>query len=355
MIFNYKDFFKKIKLPIFNNFEVYFDFGTTETKIAIKDKGIILREPTIVGYNEKINEYIFFGNEAKSIIGKTPDYIKIIKPIINGVISDFDGQTALIKKYLEQSVNLYLQNNFLKPLINGFAVISSIATEIEQKALEEVLYKNNINEVFLIEKAIATAAGCQINIFSHQPNLIIDLGGGLIEISIIGSGGIISQKTLKTAGEAMNKQIYNYLYLKYGVILGEATCENLKINLLNFTNEEKIIPIRGKSLETGLPKTVKIKTSDIKESLLNTFNQVIDATKEIIESTAPEIVDEITENGIILTGGMSRIDGIDKFFSQELKINVYKNNDHLSTINGIIKLAKNKETLAKLIIKKISY
>ncbi len=355
MLVNYKDFFKKFKLPIFNNFEVYFDFGTSETKIAIKDKGIILREPTIIGFNEKINDYIFFGNEAKSIIGKTPDYIKIIKPIINGVISDFDGQTAMVKKYLEQSVYLYFKNSFLKPLINGFAVIPSIATEIEQKALEEVLYKNNINEVFLIEKAIATAAGCGINIFSHKPNLIIDLGGGLIEISIVGSGGIIAQKTLKNAGEAMNKQIYNYLYLKYGILLGETTCENLKINLLNFTENEKIIPIRGKSLETGLPKTVKIKTGDIKEALLNTFHQIIDTIKEIIESIAPEIVDEITNNGIILTGGLSKIDGIDIFFSKELKIDVQKNSDFLSTINGIIKLTKDKEALSKLIIKKISY
>ncbi len=354
MINNYKDLLRKIKPPFFNSLEVFFDIGTTETKIAIKDKGVILREPTVIGFNEKINEYIFFGTEAKSIIGKVPDYIKIIKPVVNGVITDFDGATALISKYLEKSVNLYLKTSFFKPLINGFSVIPSIATEIEQKAIEEVLYKNKINEIFLIEKAIATAAGCQINVFSNEPHLVIDLGGGLIEINIVGSGGIISQRTLKNAGDSMNKQIYNYLYLKYGIILGENTCEFLKINLLNFNNQEKTIPIRGKALENSLPKTVKIKTSDIKEALLVNFNLILDNIKEVIESTAPEIIDEITKNGIFLTGGLSKIEGIEKFFSQELKIDVYKKDSLLTTINGLIELSKNKDLLSKLIIKRIS-
>lgn len=351
-MFNFTNIISKIKLPFFSSFEIYFDFGTSMTKIAIKDKGVILREPTYLGYNVRTNEYLFFGTEAKSILGKTPDFIKIIRPVVNGVISDFDAQVALVKKFLERSVYLYFSNQMIKPLLTGFAIIPTIATEIEQKAVEEVLAKTGLSQVYLVEKPLTTAAGCGINIFSHQPNLIVDLGGGLIELTIVGSGGIISQKTLKNAGDNMNKLIYNYIYLKYGVILGETTCEDLKINLLNFLNDEKSTTVRGKSLETGLPKSVRVKTSDIKEALLTNFNLIIDSIKELIESSPPEIVNEIISRGIILTGGISQIKGLDRFFEQELKINVISHSDyHFASINGLIKLARNKKDLSPIIIR----
>lgn len=349
---NLIDRVSKIKLPFFSNFETYFDIGTSVTKIAIKDKGIILRESTYLAYNQRMKEYLFFGEEAKSILGKTPDFIKIIRPVVSGVISDFDAEVALLKKFLERSVNLYFSNSFIKPALRGIAIVPSIATEIEQKAVEEALYKAGMSQIYLVEKPLATAAGCGINIFSHQPNLIVDLGGGLIEMSIVGSGGIIAQKTLKNAGDQMNKIIYNYVYLKYGIILGEASCEELKINLLNFQDENKLVTIRGKSLETGLPKTVRVKSSDIKESLLTIFNQIVDNIKELIESSAPEIVDEILKRGIILTGGLSKIPGIDKFIASEIKIDVTTTPSfEFATINGLMKLATHQEELSKLIIR----
>lgn len=350
-MYNFTNFFSKFKIPFFTNFEVYFDLGTTETKIAIKDKGIILRKPTILAFNNRSGDYIFFGTEAKEIIGKTPDFIKIIKPISNGVIVDFDSTVALIKKYLDQSVNLYFNNQIIKPALTGIATVPSIATEIEQKAVTESLLKAGLTQIFLIEKSLATAAGAGINIFSHQPALIVDMGSGLIEVAIVGSGGIISEKTLKNGGENMNKLIYNYIYLKYGVVLGEGTCEELKINLLNFTEEEKILTVRGKSLESGLPKSIKVKSSEIKEALLNSFNQIVDAVKEIMENAAPEIVDEVNKQGIYLTGGMARIKGLNNFFNQELKINIIQEEiNYYATIRGIMILAKNKEKLEKIII-----
>lgn len=350
MFSNFTDFIKKIKLPFLDEVEVYFDFGTYETKISIKDKGVILKEPTILAYNSRSNDYLFLGSEAKSIIGKTPEFIKIIKPINSGVIIDFDAQVSLIKKFLERSVNLYFQNQFLKPQVVALTIIPTIATEIEQKALQEALLKAGLNNVFLIEKILATATGCGIDIFSHKPYVVVDLGGGLIEISIVGSGGIIRQKTLKNAGESMNKTIFNYLYLKYGIILGETTCEKLKVNLLNFENEEKIETVRGKSLENGLPKSIKVKTSDIREALLPNFIQIIDAIKEIIESAPPEVINEISNQGIFLTGGLSKIFGIEKFFEKELKISFIKENPY-ATIYGLMQLAKNKDLLDKVIVR----
>ncbi len=350
-MFHFIQKLKKIQLP-FSSVEIYFDLGTSQTKIAIKDKGIILREATYLGFNARMKEYIFFGKEAKSIVGKTPDFIKITRPVINGVISDFDAEVALLKKFLEQSVYLYFSNMLIKPPIRAVTIIPTIATEIEQKAVEESLLKAGSSEVYCIEKSLATASGCNIDIFSHEPNLIVDLGGGLIELSIISSGGIVSQKTLKTAGDHMNKLVYNYVYLKYGIILGEATCEGLKIELLNFSNDEKTTTIRGKSLETGLPKSVRITTSDIKEALLSNFNQVVDGIKELIESSPPEILDELLQRGIILTGGLAHIDGIDRFFSNEIKIEVYKAADvENATINGLMKIARNPDYITKLSVR----
>lgn len=348
---NLTDIFKKIKLPFFANFEIYFDLGTSTTKIAIKDKGIILREPTFLGYNSRIKDYSFTGTEAKTILGKTPEFIKVVRPIVNGVISDFDAEVFLLQKFLERSIYLYSRNNMIKPMMIGIATVPTIATEIEQKAVKEALLKIGMSQVFLVEKPLATAAGTGTNIFLHEPTLIADLGGGLIELSIVGSSGILSQKTLKNAGDQMNKVIYNYVYLKYGIILGETTCENLKTEVLNFNDVEKIVVTRGKSLENGLPKSVKIKSSDINEALRSSFNQIIDAIKELIENSPPEVVDELMQKAVILTGGLSRIAGIDKFFEEELKLNVYCCDKYeYTTINGLMKLTASEEVFSKILI-----
>lgn len=348
---NLDEILKKIKLPFFNTLEVYFDLGTSVTKIAIKNKGLILREPTYLGYHTRLKNYVFFGSEAKAILGKTPDFIKVVRPIINGVISDFDAQVALLNNFLERSAHLYSANKIIKPVVNGIAITPITATEIEQKAVEESLIKAGLSQVLLIEKPLATATGCQIDVFKHEPHLIVELGGGLNELSIVGSGGIISYKTLKNAGDYMNKLIYNYIYLKYGLILGESTCEDLKINLMGFTNEDKTVAVRGKSLESGLPKSIRVKNSDIKEALLSNFNLVVDSIKEMIESAPPEIVDEIMKRGIIITGGVSKIKGIAGFFENEIKIKVVVSPQYeYSTIYGLMNLATNEDKLSRLIV-----
>ncbi len=341
---------KKIHLPFFSSMRTYFDLGTSNTRIAIQNKGIVLREPTYLGYNSRTKEYIFIGNEAKVIVGKTPNFIKIMRPVINGILSDFDAEVALTSYFVQKAIYPYFaQNRLLKPTVTGLASVPSIATEIEQKAVEEALNKAGCSKIYLIEKPLATAAGCGFDIFSHHPYFIIDMGAGLIELSIISGGGIIAQRTLKNAGEHMNKLISNYMYLKHGIMLGEKTGEDLKIELLNFANEEKTMTVRGKSLETGLPKSVRIKTSDIKEALLTTFNQIIDSAKELIEISPPEIADDIFDTGITLCGHVAGIPGLDQYFAQELKIEVFKA-EHWAdaTIYGLIRLDKNPDNLFKL-------
>jgi len=349
-MFNIIENIKKIKLPFLSNFQLYIDFGTSYTRIGIKDKGVVLNEATILGLNTKTNEYLFFGSEAKKIIGKVPDFIKIIKPIINGTINDFDGQLALTKRLVEKALAPYIKNfSLIMPSISAVASIPYTATEIEQRALEEVLNKAGVGYTALIEKPVATAIGCGFNIFEHNPVFIVDMGGGLIEMAILSGGGVVVQKTIKSAGDNMNKLIYNYSYLKNGIILGETTCEDLKMKLLNYENTNKTLIVRGKSLETGLPKSVKINTSDIQEALSVNFNQILDSIKELVELALPEIVDEIYEKGIVLTGGLSNIPGIEKFFETELKIKVKSTeNPNVSTVNGLVRIGRRKEMINRL-------
>ncbi|OGK13009.1 hypothetical protein A3A93_04030 [Candidatus Roizmanbacteria bacterium RIFCSPLOWO2_01_FULL_38_12] len=343
--------FTNIRLPFFSSLYTYFDLGTTNTRIGIKNKGVTLTEPTYLGYNSRIKDYIFFGAEAKTIVGKTPDFIKIIRPIVNGILYDFDAEVAYLQKMMEKSVDPYLsQYRFIKPPIRGISAAPTIATEIEKKAVEEALEKIGCSEVFVIEKSLATVAGCGFDIFSHEPHFVIDMGGGLIELSIISGGGIVSQRALKTAGDNMNKLIGNYTYLKHGIVLGEATCEDLKIKLLNFTKDEKTTNVRGKSLETGLPKTIKLKSSDIREALMSQFHHIVDAAKELIELSPPEIADAVFKNGIVLTGNLAAVAGVHDFFIQELKIDTYVADNYANaTILGMMKLDKDQNTVYKLI------
>lgn len=346
----------KLKDSLFSNFDVCFDIGTTNTRIAVRNKGIVLRESSCLGINLNTKEYIFFGEEAKHIIGKTPHFIKIIQPVVTGVVSDFDAEVALILKFFNKSVEPYFHSyRLIRPALRAIASVPYIATEIERKAIEEVMYKVGFQSVCLIESSLASAIGSRIDIFSHKPHLIVDLGGGLIQITIISGGGIVSEKTLKTAGNHMNHGIAHYAYLKHGIILGEATCESLKNNLLDFSNDgNQTELVRGKSLENGLPKSIRIRSSDIKEALINNFLQINDAIKELIEGSAPEVVDEIYENGIILTGGLAKIKKIDLFFKQELNIKVFTNDSPSETIiNGLLAIAKNETHLNTLTIPKI--
>lgn len=351
---NFIQYLKKFKLPFFSTFDVCFDLGTCNTRIAIKGKGKVLSEPTYIGLNNSSKEYIFFGSEAKTILGKTPEFIKIIRPVISGVISDFDAEVSLLHKFIQKSVDIYFRNfSLLKPRLRAIASVPYSATEIEQKAVEEVLFKVGFSSIHLIEKPIAAAIGAGINIFYHHPHLIIDMGGGLIEMSIVSGGGIVAEKTIKTAGDSMNHSLANYIYLKYGLILGETTCEHLKIYLLNFKQKNKTFTVRGKSLENGLPKSVRIKSSEVKEALFGSISQIIDSVKELIDISPPEVVDEIYERGIILIGALANIEGIDNFLSGELKIDVMIAADpDDAVIRGLLKLNNNQD-LVRLSIPKI--
>lgn len=332
--------------------DVAIDMGTSKTRIGIFDKGIVLREPTFIGLNTKTHDYIFCGNEAKELFGKSPNFIKIVKPMVGAVISDFDASVGLLNYFVNKAVKIYFNKSLIHPKINCFCACATSSTEVEQKALREALNKVGFSDVFIVEKPQATAYGANIPIFSNNPFFLIDMGAGLIEMAIIVSGGIVAYKSIKNAGDYMDRLIYNYLHLKYGIIIGEQTAENLKINLFNLTGTDKIIPVRGKSLENGLPKSVRVGSGDIREALINSLNQIIDGAKELMETVPPELIDGIIKNGIILVGAQSGVIGIDKYISNELKIpaTVFDRAED-ATILGLLKLINDTKNLDRILIK----
>jgi rod shape-determining protein MreB len=341
----------KFKVPFLSPFVVCIDLGTSFTRLAIKGKGIVCKHASYLGYHGQSGEYIFYGDEAKKIIGKTPEFLKIIKPITNGVITDFDGAIALITYLVKEYLSPYLNSYFLRPPLQAVSAITRNATEIERKALEELLIKVGFSQVFIVEKSIAIASFIKNNIFSHHPILIIDLGGGLVEISVVSGGGIIASKILKNGGDYFLQQIIHYLYLKYGISIGLNTSEALLVQLLNFNQEEKQMVVRGKSLENGLPKSIKVKTSDIKEALAPVFINIFEATKELIEILPPEVVDEIYKNGIFLTGGIANTPQIHQYFSKGLKIQATVLDKPENILSyGLLKIVDDDEKLRKLAV-----
>ncbi len=333
--------------------DVVIDLGTSNTRIGIFEKGIVLREPSYIGLNKKTNEYLFFGTEAKEIYGKAPNFIEVTKPIEHSIISDFDSTVLLVRHFTQKGVHPFFgTRGLLRSKLSCYSVAPTSSTEVEQKAIIESLMKADMGSVSIIEKPLATAAGAKLQIFSKNPLFIIDMGGGLIEIAVIIMGGIVAYKTIKLAGEHMDKLIYNYLHLKNGIIIGEQTAEHLKIALFNLTDENNMLTVRGKSLENGLPKSIRVKSSEIREALINNFNQIVDTIKELMETIPPEIIDGIIKNGATITGGLANIKGLESYISNELKIPVtIPDNPQDATINGLLHLLQDKERFNKLFIK----
>jgi len=338
---------------LFGEAQIVFDYGTCNCRIGICNKGVVLREPSFVGQNTKNGEYFFFGTEAKEIYGKAPNAITVIQPIQNSIISDFDSGVALAKHFISKSVYpFFSKNKLIKTRLLAMSSVPASASEVEQKALSELLIKAEVSSVKLIEKPLATAAGANLSIFTKNPVFTIDIGGGQVEMAVIVMGGIVVYKLLKTAGLHMDKMLSNYLHLKNGIIIGDQTAEQLKIGLFSFDDSDKHQTIRGKSLENGLPKSMRVRSLDVREALIGAVNHIVDTAKELLETVPPEIIEGIVKSGIVLTGGGAQIKSIDRYISQELKIPVYiAENPQDCTINGLLALCQDKTHTDRLFIR----
>jgi len=353
--------------------DIGIDLGTANTLVWVKGKGIVVREPSVVAMHKKTKKVIAIGAEAKKMVGKTPASIITIKPLRGGVISDFDATTAMISHYI-QAVHEYgtiMPTTWSRPRV--VIGIPSSVTEVERRAVWESALAAGAREAFLIEEPMAAAIGEGISVFTSTGSMVADIGGGTTEIAIISLGGIVVGKSLKVAGDDMDSAISHYIRLRHGLIIGEKTAEDLKTKIgsayqaklkvkspaspaggekLKVDGEkpegegleikiqagnglksgEKMAVIRGRDIETGLPKSLRITEVEVREALSPVIAEIINGIADVLEESPPELTSDILEHGILLTGGGSLLPGLDHLIVERTHIPVIRSDDPLTTV-----------------------
>jgi len=297
--------------------DIGIDLGTTNSLVYLKQRGIIIDEPTLVAINTKSGQLLAIGDDAKKMLGRTPAHINVIKPLINGVVSDFE-MTQEILRYFFKKIN---KNSFLNynRLVIG---IPTNLTEVERKSVEDAAVAAGANKIFVIEEPIAAVLGARLPVKEPTANMIVDIGGGTTEIAIISLEGIVTAKSLKIAGDRLNDEIIRCIRDEFKLVIGEPTAEELKITIGSaIPLDEKLeMSVRGRDLSTGLPREAIVKHGQIRVALNASISSFIDAIKETIELTPPELVGDILKQGIHLCGGGSLLKGIDYRIEKEIGV-----------------------------------
>lgn len=328
-----KNYFNKFTSGLSQDIGV--DLGTANCLVYVRGRGIILSEPSVVAVNKKTNQVLAIGREAEKMVGKTPGHIVAIKPMVSGVISDFEVTEQMLRYLLQraQSEKFYLLKS---RVIVG---IPSGVTEVEKKAVIDATKSAGAREVFLIEEPMAAAIGARMLVHEAAGNFIVDIGGGTTEVAVISLGGIVVAKSLRIAGNKLNQDIIGYAQEKYKLLIGERTAEKIKISIgvVYFEkeppkNEIKEMPMRGRNLVTGLPEEVIINQIDVKKAMERSINQIIAEIKNTVEITPPELLSDIMKRGISLAGGGSLLRGLDKLITKETKIPCHVMEDPMTAV-----------------------
>ncbi|PIY95516.1 MAG: rod shape-determining protein [Candidatus Kerfeldbacteria bacterium CG_4_10_14_0_8_um_filter_42_10] len=318
--------------------DIGIDLGTANTLVYVKDKGILINEPSIVAINTRTDQILAVGNDAKNMIGKTPAHIVASHPLADGVISDFEVTEKMLKHFIEK---VHRESFSVLPRPRIVIGIPMGVTEVERKAVEDAALNAGARQVFLIEEPMAAAIGARLPIQTSTGNLVVDVGGGTTEIAVISLGGIVTWKSLRIAGNELDSNIIQYARDKFNLLLGEKTAEQIKIEVGSAYPEKEVreTKMRGRDLISGLPKEVAINSTQIQEALSRTIRIFVENIKSTIETTPPELVADIFERGIVLTGGGALLRGLDKVISLETGIPVHIIDDPLTAVvrgTGII-------------------
>ncbi len=320
-------------VPKIFNYDIGIDLGTTKTLVYAKDKGILVHEPTVVAINNKTNQIIAVGKEAYEMIGKTPPHITASRPLTNGVISDFEIAEKFIR-YLLQKIK---RKGILNSIFDWPRLIISIptgGTEVEKRAVEDAAKNAGAKEVYLIEEPMAVALGNRWPVLESNGILVADIGGGTTEVAVISLGGVVISKSIRIAGNKLNEDIIYYFRDKFKIAIGEKTAENIKIILGSAidlgTNSD--MKIKGRDLTHGLPKEIKIKAQEVREAITPSLLKIIDAIKGAIEATPPELVGDIMNEGVLLSGGTSLLKGLDKLVEDSAGLKVKLIEDPITAV-----------------------
>ena len=337
-----------MKLFNFVSKDIGIDLGTANTLVTLKGKGIVLKEPTVVAINKKNQSILATGSEAKEMLGRTPDDIKAIRPLKDGVIADFTATQLLLKNLLKKVCTRY---NAGKPRV--VVGVPSGITEVEERAVEESIIQAGAKEVYLIEEPMAAAIGSNINVAEPTGNIIVDIGGGTTEVAVISLGGIVLCNSLRVAGDELDEDIINYVKKELNLAIGETTAEQIKIEvgcaLPPMT--ELSMEIRGRDLITGLPKHMTITSSQVGEAMAESISKIVDIVKQTLERTPPELASDIMERGIMLTGGGALIRDLDKLLSAKTGMPVLVADNPLDcVVKGAGKTLEDLEKLKSILL-----
>lgn len=365
--------------------DIGIDLGTANTLVWVGGKGIVIREPSVVAMHKKTKKIIAIGTDAKKMVGKTPASIITISPLRGGVIADFDATSAMISHYIQE---VHEVGNILPVAWSSPRVVIGIpssVTEVERRAVWEAALSAGAREAFLIEEPMAAAIGEDISVFQPTGIMVVDIGGGTTEIAVLSLGGIVVSKSLRLAGQDMDKAIIHYVRLKYGLVMGEATAEDVKIKigsayersskiknshfaqaprdkqkskenektqnpeLLTHNSRERMAVVRGRDIETGLPKSLRLTGVEVREALASTLSQIVEEIADVLREAPSELTSDILTHGILLTGGGSQLLGLDQLIIERTRMPVVLSEDPLnSVIRGVGKVLEDDQLLQRV-------
>ncbi len=328
--------------------DIGIDLGTTSTLVFTEDKGICINEPSVVAVNIRTDEILAVGAEAKRMLGRTPSHIQAIKPLVDGVISDFEVTERMLKYFIDK---VHDDAYLVAPRPGVVIGIPLDITEVEKKAVEDAAKSAGARRVYLVEEPMAAAVGARLPVTEAKATMIVDIGGGTTEIAVIALGGVVNSKSLRLAGNELDANIIQYIREEFNMLIGEQVAEDLKIRIGSATplKDTLSMSVRGRDLLAGLPKSIEISDSQVREAIWKTLNQIIDNIKITLETTPPELVADIYEHGIVLAGGGSLLRGLDREIAQSIKIPIRIADDPLTcVVRGTGILLSNRPLLDKL-------
>lgn len=328
--------------------EIAIDLGTANTVVYIQNKGIVFNEPSIVAIHAKSRATVALGADAKEMLGRTPENIMAIRPMKDGVIADFKVTETLLRYVIRKSLN---RGRLIRP--RTIICIPSGITEVEKKAVKDSASSAGASQVYLIDEAIAAAIGVGLPIEEPSGNMIVDIGGGTTEVTVISLSGIVYSKSIRVGGNQMDETIIQHIKRKYNLLIGERTAEYIKIRIgsAHPLHEEQEFDVKGRDLIEGIPKTLKIQSEEIREALSEIVTVIVDAVRTALERTPPELSSDIAERGIVLTGGGSLLKNLDMRLREETGLPITVSDDPLMSVAlGAGKLLDQQNLLRKLIV-----
>jgi rod shape-determining protein MreB and related proteins len=330
--------------------DIGIDLGTANTLVYVKGKGIVINEPSVVAVNKKTGQILAIGKEAKRMVGKTPSHIVATRPLVDGVISDFEVTEQMLRYFIEK---VHKESFSLMPRPRVLIGIPSGITEVEKKAVVDAAKNAGAREAYLIDEPMAAAIGARLPVTEAAGNMVVDIGGGTSEIAVISLGGVVISRSLRVAGDEMNEDIIRYCRDEFNLLVGEKTAEEVKITIGSayYLKEVLTIPIRGRDLVSGLPKEVIVNDEQIRQAISRSIRIIVNNIKSVIEDTPPELISDIMQRGIILAGGGSLIRGMDKLIANQTEMPVRMMEDPLTAVvrgTGIV--LEDLETLAEVLV-----